>query len=137
MFLADLVRLLSELPPESLIVLLLLKLVLQGLVPLGHQGLHLVPLALHVLAGQVSVGVDGGSWNVVLLGEVLAVLDEGDDGGELLVGLAKGRLELGVGIDQALDLLQSVHDEHVHQVLPRPVQPVVEGRGALGEFQME
>ena len=45
-----LVRLLGELPPEGLVVLLLLELVLQGVVPLGHQGLHLVPLALNVLA---------------------------------------------------------------------------------------
>ena len=45
-----LVGLLGELPPKGLVVLLLLELVLQGVVPLGHQGLHLVPLALHILA---------------------------------------------------------------------------------------
>ncbi len=44
-----LVGLLGKLPPESLVVLLLLELVLEGLVALGHQGLHLVPLGLHVL----------------------------------------------------------------------------------------
>jgi hypothetical protein len=36
---SDLVRLLGELPPQGLVVLLLLQLVLQGLVPLGDQGL--------------------------------------------------------------------------------------------------
>jgi len=42
-----------------------------------------------------------------------------------------------VGADQALDLVHGVHDEHVDQVLARPVQPVVVGRGALRVLQEE
>ena len=41
-----------------------------------------------------------------------------NDSSELLVGLPEGGLELGVGVDKPLDLLQGMHDEHVHQVLP-------------------
>merc|ERR1719494_164280 len=55
---SHLVRLLGELPPQGLVVLLLFQLVLQGLVPLRDQSLHLIPLALNILAGQVSVWVD-------------------------------------------------------------------------------
>ena len=76
---------------------------------------------------QIRVRVDGGSGHVVLPGKVLHVLDECDDGLELLVGLAQGRLELRVRVDQALDLVQSVHDEHVDKVLAGAVKPVVEG----------
>ena len=38
-----------------------------------------------------------------MLGKALALVDEGDDGVELLVSLAQGGLELGVGIDQTLE----------------------------------
>ena len=62
-----------------------------------------------------------------MLGELLDLSDECDDGLELLVGLAEGRLELGVGVDQTLDLVQSVDDKHVDQVFAGAVQPVVEG----------
>ena len=53
-------------------------------------------------------------------------MDEADDGLELLVGFRKCGLELSVGVDQTLDLVQGVHDEHVDQVLAGSVQPVVE-----------
>lgn len=36
-----------------------------------------------------------------------------------------------------LDLLDSVHDEGVLQVLHGPLHPVVEGRGPLGIFQVQ
>merc|ERR1719447_927075 len=134
---SDLVRLFGELPPQGLVVLLLFQLVLQGLVPLGHQGLHLIPFALHILTGQVGVGVDGGAGHVVLLGELLSVMDEGDDGSELLVCLPEGGLELSVRIDQALDLLQGVDNEHVDQVLTGAVQPVVEWCCTLSKLKME
>ena len=45
-------------------------------------------------------------------------------------------LELCVRVDEALDFVQCVNDEHVYQVLPCPVQPVVEGGGPLGELKM-
>ena len=64
-------------------------------------------------------------------------MDEGDDRVELLVRLAQGRLELRVRVNQALDLVEGVDDEHVDQVLPGSVQPVVEGSGALGELQVK
>merc|ERR1719186_2238023 len=134
---SNLVRLLSELPPQGLVVLLLLQLVLQGLVPLGNQGLHLIPLALNILAGQVGVWVDGGAGHVVLLSKLLAVVDKGDNGSELFVRLTESGLELSVRIDQALDLLQSVDDEHINQVLAGAVQPVVEWCGTLGKLKME
>merc|ERR1712018_1119381 len=127
----------SELPPQGLVVLLLLQLVLQGLVPLRDESLHLIPLALNVLAGQVSVWIDGGAGDVILLGKLLTVVDEGDDRGELLVRLTKGGLKLRVRVNQALDLLKSVDDEHVDQVLAGAVQPVVEGSGALSELQVK
>ena len=123
----DLVGLVGELPPQRLVVLLLAQLVLQRLVALRHQRLHLVPLRVDVVPGEVGVGVDGGAGDVELLGEVLDLLDERHDGLELLVGLAQRRLELAVRVDQPLDLVEGVHDEHVHQVLARPIQPVVEG----------
>merc|ERR1719447_1734311 len=134
---SHLVGLLSELPPQGLVVLLLLRLVLQGLVPLRDESLHLIPLALNILAGQVSVWVDGGAGDVILLGKLLTVVDEGDDRGEFLVRLTKGGLELRMRVNQALDLLKSVDNEHVDQVLAGSVQPVVEGSGALGELQVE
>ena len=45
----DLVGLVGELPPQCLVVLLLAELVLQRLVALRHQRLHLVPLRVDVL----------------------------------------------------------------------------------------
>ena len=33
------------------------------------------------LTGEVGVGVDGGAWDVVLLGEGLAVVDQAGEGG--------------------------------------------------------
>ena len=86
---------------------------------------------------KVGVRVDGSPGNVVLPREVLAIVDEGDDRVELLVRLAQGRLELRVRVNQALDLVEGVDDEHVDQVLPGSVQPVVEGSGALGELQVK
>lgn len=76
-------------------------------------------------AGQVSVGIDVGARHVVLLGEALDLVDKRDDGLELLVGLAQGGLELGMSINQALDLLQGVHNKHVNQVLAGAVQPII------------
>ena len=84
------------------------------------------------ISREVGVWVDGGAGHVELLGEVFDLLDEGHDGLELLVGLAERGLELSVGVDQALDLVEGVHDEHVHQVLAGPVQPVVERLQKVG-----
>ena len=78
------------------------------------------------VASQVGVRVEGSSGDVELSGEVLDFVDEADDGLELLVGFRKSGLELSVGVDQTLDLVQGVHDEHVDQVLAGSVQPVVE-----------
>ncbi len=64
-------------------------------------------------------------------------MNQRDDGVELLVSLAQGRLELRMRVNQALDLVECVHDEHVDKVLARAVQPVVEGRGSFGELQVE
>merc|ERR1719225_704529 len=72
----NLVGLLGELPPEGLVVLLLFQLVLKGLVPLGNQGLHFIPLALHILASKVGVRINSGARDVVLLGELLTVVDQ-------------------------------------------------------------
>ena len=76
---ADLVGLLGKLPSEGLVVLLLLQLVLQDLVSLLHQVIHLVPLGLNFVSCQVGVRVDGGARNVVLFGEALTVFDKCDD----------------------------------------------------------
>ena len=78
------------------------------------------------VSSEVGVWVDGGAGHVELLGKVLDLLDERHDGLELLVGLAQRGLELTVGVDQALDLVEGVHDEHVNQVLAGTVKPVVE-----------
>ena len=40
-------------------------------------------------------------------------MDESNDGLELLVGLAKGSLELGMSINEALDFIKGVNNEHV------------------------
>ena len=79
------------------------------------------------VSSEIGVGIDGGARHAELLGEVLDLLDEGHDGLEFLVGLAERRLELSVGVDEALDLVHCVHNEHVHKVLAGAVQPVVEG----------
>lgn len=46
---SDLVGLVGELSSECFVVLLLAELILEGLVTLGNQGLHLTPLGLDVL----------------------------------------------------------------------------------------
>ena len=51
---------------------------------------------------KVGVWVDGGAGHVVLLGKALALVDESDDGVELLVSLAQGGFELGMGVNQTL-----------------------------------
>ena len=76
---------------------------------------------------QIRVRVDGGSGHVVLPGKVLHVLDEGHDGLELFVGFSQCGLELSVSVDQALDLVQSVNNEHVNQIFARSVEPIIEG----------
>ena len=78
------------------------------------------------ISSEIGVGIDGGAGHAELLGKVLDLLDERHDGLELLVGLAERRLELAVGVDEALDLVHCVHDEHVHEILAGAVQPVVE-----------
>jgi len=62
----------------------------------------------------------------VLLGDGFDLADEADDGLIFLIRLAQGGFELLVGIQEPLDLLHRVDDEHVHQILARSVQPVVE-----------
>merc|ERR1719209_1098300 len=111
-----------------------------GLLVLPQSAQLLLQAALHAHADgsdSVHLPLDPGSDLVRLLGELLAVVDEGDDGGELLVRLTQGCLELGMRVDQALDLLQGVDDEHVNQVLAGPVQPVVEGCRTLSKLKME
>ena len=78
------------------------------------------------VSGQICVWVDGRSGHVELLGDTIDLFDERHDRLELFVGLSQGRLELGMSVDQTLDLVESVNDEHVDQVLSSSVQPVVE-----------
>ncbi len=78
------------------------------------------------LRRQTGVGVVQAAGHLVLAGDGLDLADQADDRLVLLVGLAQRRLELLVRVQQALDLLHGVHDEHVDQVLARTVQPVVE-----------
>lgn len=77
------------------------------------------------LSSEGGVWVVEGAWYLVLLCSVLDLSDQGGDGLVLFVGLPEGGLELVVGIDEPLDLLNGVDDEHVHQVLTGTVQPVV------------
>lgn len=86
---------------------------------------------------QGGVGVLQSSGYLVLLDNGLHFPDQADDALVLLVGLAEGGLEVRVRVDQPLDFLHGVHDEHVDEVLARAIQPVVEGGGALGELQVE
>jgi hypothetical protein len=58
-------------------------------------------VAAHI-SSQVGVGVESGAGHVELSGKVFDFVDEADDRLELLVGLRKGGLELGVGVDQTL-----------------------------------
>merc|ERR1719420_1903970 len=112
---SDLVGLLGKGSSQSLVVLLLPQFVLESLVSLWHQGLDLIPLGLDILPSQVGVGVDGGAGNVVLLGEGFTLVDESDDGGELFVSLSQSGLELCVSINETVDLVQSVNNEHIDQ----------------------
>jgi len=57
--------------------------------------------------------------------------------GKLLICLPEGCLELRMRINQSLDLVQGVDDEHIDQVLPSSVQPVVKGRSTLGKLKMK
>lgn len=78
------------------------------------------------LCSEGGVWVVQGAGDLVLLGGVLHFCDQGSDGLVLLVGLTQRGLELTVGVDESLDLLDGVHNEHVHQVLASTIQPVVE-----------
>ena len=55
---------------------------------------------------QVGVRVKSSSGNVELSCKVFDLVNQADDGLELLVGLRKSGLELGVGVNQALGLKQ-------------------------------
>ena len=59
---------------------MLAHLVLQGLVPLGHQGLDFVPLRVDVGSGQVGIRVESGSGDAELLGDGFALADQSHDG---------------------------------------------------------
>lgn len=79
------------------------------------------------LCSEGGVRVVQGSGDLVFLGSVLNLSDQGSDSLVLLVSLSQRGLELVVGIDQALDLLNGVYDEHVNKVFAGSIQPVVEG----------
>ena len=66
------------------------------------------------LTCEIGVWIDGRARHVVLPRKVLTVVDERDDRVELLVRLAQRCLELRVRVNQALDLIQRVDNEHVH-----------------------
>ena len=78
------------------------------------------------LGSESGVGILDSSWDLVLGGQADDLLHQADDGVVLLVGFAQSGLELAVGVQKTLDLVHGVHDEHVDQILPGPVQPVVE-----------
>lgn len=42
-----------------------------------------------------------------------------------------------MGVDEALNFLDGVHDEDVDKILASAVEPVVERRSALGELQVK
>ena len=119
---------------QLVVLLLLARLLEQRLVALRHQPLHLVPLALELARLDARVRVVG-ELQAVLLTQALRLVGERVDGRELLVGLGQRGLELLVGVDQALDLVHAVHDEHVDEVLARALQPVVVRRRALRILQ--
>jgi hypothetical protein len=60
------------------------------------------PLENTYVSCQVSVRVKSSSGNIELSCKVFNLVNEADDGLELLVSLGKGGLELGVSINQAL-----------------------------------
>lgn len=131
------VGLLGKLAAQHLVVLLLAQLVGQRLVALRHQLADVAPLARHIVGGQRGVRVLQAAGYLVLLDNGLHLANQVHNEVELLVGLAQRRLELIVRLDQALDLLHGVNDEHVHQILARAIQPVVERRRPLCELQMQ
>uniref|UniRef100_A0A182JFR8 Uncharacterized protein n=1 Tax=Anopheles atroparvus TaxID=41427 RepID=A0A182JFR8_ANOAO len=134
---SDSVRLFGELAAQHLVVLLLAQLVRQRLVTLRHQRPHLRPLPADQIGRQGGVRVDQPTGHLLLLDDRLGITHQPDDDVELLVRLAERRLELIVRLDQALDLLHRVHDEHVHEILAGSIQPVVERCRTLGELQVE
>ena len=78
------------------------------------------------VGGEAGVGVLQSAGDLVLTRQHLHLLHQVHHRVVLLVGLPERGLELLVRLDQALDLLHGVHDEHVDQVLTGAVQPVVE-----------
>lgn len=121
------VGLAGELAAEMLIGLLLALLLQEGMVPLGHQLLHLgagwsrssqravpspspspspdrwhgtahlLPLGVDDLGGDGGVGVAAGQFDVVAFRNPLGLLVDGQDGLPFPVGVRQRRLELVVG----------------------------------------
>lgn len=85
---------------------------------------------------QCSVRVLETAGYLVFLYGRFDVFDQPNDGVILFVGVRQSRLELPVSIDQPLDFLYSVYDEHVHQVFACSVQPVVERLIPLNIIQL-
>lgn len=78
------------------------------------------------LGRQAGVGVVQSAGDAVLFGDRFHLLNQSDDGLVFFVSLAEGGFELFVGVQQALDLLHRVDDEHVDQILTCSIEPVVE-----------
>lgn len=75
------------------------------------------------MSGKSSVWVLQSTRYLVLLHNRLDLVYQVHYSLVFLVGLSQSGLEAGVGVHQAGDLLDGVHDEHVHQVLACAVQP--------------
>ena len=69
-----------------------------------------------------------------LSGDLGSFSHEADDVVFFLLGLWERGLELLMSLDQALDLLNRVDDEHVLEIFFCSFHPVVEWRGSLCEF---
>merc|ERR1719318_1389234 len=134
---SNLVGLLGKLSSEGFIVLLLLKFILEGLVSLWHKGLHFIPLGLDILASEICIGVDGGTRDIVLFGKGFTFVNQGNNRGKLFVSFSKSSLELGMGINETLNFIKGVHNEHINKVLPCSIQPVIERSCPLCKFQVK
>lgn len=62
----------------------------------------------------------------MLFGNRFDLSNEANNRLVLLIRFAESGFELLMGVEQALDLLHGVDDEHVHQVLAGSIEPVVE-----------
>ena len=86
------------------------------------------------LCSETGVRIVNAARNTVLLGNGFNLQDQTDNRLIFFVGLTQSGFELLVSIQQSLDLLHRVDDEHIHQILSGSVQPVIKWLKSFKQF---